>query len=101
MRLSTASRAYLLLDVEIDADPSAAAIELFIGGEWPPMSWVGPAVALEPGAWTRTAKLQVAGPDAEPAEAVVLAKSTHKTAWRLTGVGSEVTARSAESVVIQ
>ena len=98
MKLHRASKEYASIDVTADVNLTAATLEVSIGtGQFTPWDWTGPAVA-EGGSWSRTGRALLAGPDADPGNAVVLPVARHRVRYRLVGIEPEQPAREADPI---
>jgi hypothetical protein len=96
MRFDRATRTRVLVDMELDVNPTGSTIELFVDGTWRPADWQATPVQLGD-KWTQTARSSgfFAGPDATGTGATVLTPGRHPTKTRVTlATGDTLTADS-------
>jgi hypothetical protein len=99
MRFDRATRTRVLVDMELDTDPTGSTIELWVDGTWLAAEWQATPVQLGD-KWTQTARSTgfFAGPDATGTGATVLASGRHATKTRVTLATGDVLAEDSTPI---
>ena len=97
-KLNDETRTRLLIDMELDTDPTGSTVELKVDGTWYPATWLEtPTGGGE--VWRQTSRTETffAGPavDAPPAETVVLELGRHLLETRVTFTDGDTVTKTA------
>jgi hypothetical protein len=102
MRFDRATRTRVLIDMELDVNPTGSTVEVYVDGTWHPADWQDTPVQLGD-KWTQTARTTqfFGGYDVDNLNTVLLAAGRHATRTRVTLASGDLLAEDSTPIDVE